>query len=175
MTKTKICGITQLQDARVCAGYGANYLGFIQYEDSPRYVEPAVAKEIIGRVAGAQPDLGFLRLDPAPWDGVQAISVDYAVMERADTLAVLRLDTQWSDLGSWDTVAQASVPDAQGNVLSGDALALDCAGTLLRAEAGTRQVLVGLGLRDIIAVAMPDAVLVAHKDRAQDVKSAVAT
>ena len=55
MTKTKICGITQLQDARVCAGYGANYLGFIQYEDSPRYVEPAVAKEIIGWVAGAQP------------------------------------------------------------------------------------------------------------------------
>ena len=135
---------------------------------------PDLGPPVQAAVAGAQPDLGFLRLDPAPWDGVQAISVDYAVMERADTLAVLRLDTQWSDLGSWDTVAQASVPDAQGNVLSGDALALDCAGTLLRAEAGTRQVLVGLGLRDIIAVAMPDGVLVAHRDHAQDVGQVVA-
>ena len=63
MTKTKIFGITQLQDARVCAGYGANYLGFIQYEDSPRYVEPAVAKEIIGWVAGAQPVGVFVNED----------------------------------------------------------------------------------------------------------------
>ena len=135
---------------------------------------PDLMAPVTQAVETGQPDLGFLRLAPEPWAMAEDISIDYAVMERADTLAVLRLDTQWSDLGSWDTVAQASVPDAQGNVLRGDALALDCAGTLLRAEAGTRQVLVGLGLRDIIAVAMPDGVLVAHRDHAQDVGQVVA-
>ena len=54
-TKLKICGITSLADARYCAGAGVDYLGFIQYKNSPRYVEPAQAKEIIGWLYGPEP------------------------------------------------------------------------------------------------------------------------
>lgn len=79
----------------------------------------------------------------------------------------------WSDLGGWDAVWRESGPDAAGVATAGPATALDCANTLLRAE-DDGQALVGLGLENIIAVAMPDAVLVAHTDRAQDVKQAVA-
>jgi mannose-1-phosphate guanylyltransferase/mannose-6-phosphate isomerase len=99
--------------------------------------------------------------------------VDYAVMEKADNLTVVPYGGAWSDLGGWDAVWRESGPDAGGTVTSGPATAIDCAGTLLRAE-DSQQVLVGIGLEDVIAVAMPDAVLVAHKDRAQDVKQAVA-
>lgn len=78
----------------------------------------------------------------------------------------------WSDLGGWEAVWREAGPDAQGVVTHGPAHALECGNTLLRAESDKQQ-LVGIGLQDIIAVAMPDAVLVAHKDRAQDVKLAV--
>lgn len=54
-TKLKICGITSLADARYCAGAGVDYLGFIQYPGSPRYIEPAQAKEIIGWLYGPEP------------------------------------------------------------------------------------------------------------------------
>jgi mannose-1-phosphate guanylyltransferase/mannose-6-phosphate isomerase len=94
-------------------------------------------------------------------------------MEKADNLSVVPYGGAWSDLGGWDAVWRESVPDAQGVVTAGPATAIDCHNTLLRAEE-SHQHLVGIGLSDIIAVAMPDAVLVAHKDRAQDVKKAVA-
>jgi Mannose-6-phosphate isomerase len=79
----------------------------------------------------------------------------------------------WSDLGGWDAVWREAGPDENGVVTSGPATAIECTGTLLRAEDGG-QALVGIGLHDIVAVAMPDAVLVAPRDRAQDVKKAVA-
>ncbi|MDA7429606.1 mannose-1-phosphate guanylyltransferase/mannose-6-phosphate isomerase [Primorskyibacter aestuariivivens] len=120
----------------------------------------------------AESDLGFTRLAPDPWSALEDISIDYAVMERADNLSVVPYGGAWSDLGGWDAVWRDGEPDDKGVVTSGPATALDCDGTLLRAEDGSQE-LVGIGLTDIIAVAMPDAVLVAHKDRAQDVKKAV--
>ncbi len=121
----------------------------------------------------AEVDLGFTRLAPKAWAALEDISIDYAVMEKADNLSVVPYGGAWSDLGGWDAVWRESVPDAQGVVTAGPATAIDCHNTLLRAEE-SHQHLVGIGLSDIIAVAMPDAVLVAHKDRAQDVKKAVA-
>ncbi|APX14354.1 mannose-1-phosphate guanylyltransferase/mannose-6-phosphate isomerase (plasmid) [Tateyamaria omphalii] len=135
---------------------------------------PDLCAPVTAAVDGVRHDLGFARLDPDPWQTVAGISLDYAVMERARNLSVLRLETPWSDLGNWDSVAQHSPRDGNGNALGGDAMALDCTGTLLRSETGGRQTLVGLGLKDIIAVAMPDGVLVTHRDRAQDVGQAVA-
>jgi mannose-1-phosphate guanylyltransferase/mannose-1-phosphate guanylyltransferase/mannose-6-phosphate isomerase len=124
-------------------------------------------------VAEAMPDLGFLRLAPGPWAEAADISIDYAVMERAANLAVIPFTGGWSDLGGWDAVWREAGPDADGNVCSPNATAIDCTGTLLRSESD-RQQIVGIGLTDIVAVAMPDAVLVAHRKDAQRVKEAVA-
>ena len=139
------------------------------FEDNAQHlVEPVRAA-----VDRAQPDLGFLRLAPEPWSQAEDISIDYAVMERANNLSVVPFDHGWSDLGGWDAVWRESSRDENGVASSGNATALDCENTLLRSEAD-QTALVGIGLKDIVAVAMPDAVLVAHASEAQKVKEAVA-
>jgi len=134
---------------------------------------PEMLMQVRTAVEEAEKDLGFTRLAPDAWAQVDNISIDYAVMEKAGNLSVMPYSGVWSDLGGWDAVWRESGPDEEGVVTSNSATAIDCHDTLLRAE-DPRQHLVGIGLQDIIAVAMPDAVLVAHKDRAQDVKEAVA-
>ena len=134
---------------------------------------PDLVAPVAAALEQAKPDLGFLRLDAAAWAGLPDISIDYAVMERAPNLSVVPFAGGWSDLGGWDAVWRESGPDACGVVTSGAATAIDCADTLLRSESPTLEV-VGIGLENIIAVAMPDAVLVADMSRAQDVKKAVA-
>ena len=136
----------------------------------------AHAADLIAPVQGAldsaRSDLGFLRLAPEPWGQAQDISIDYAVMERADNLSVVPFSSEWSDLGGWDAVWREAGPDGAGNVTSGAATAIDCADTLLRSDSERLEV-VGIGLKNVIAVAMNDAVLVADMSRAQDVKKAV--
>ena len=117
-------------------------------------------------------DLGFLRLDSKPWSVLKDISIDYAIMEKARNLVVVPYSSKWSDLGDWNAVWSESMPDKLGNVISKNAHAIDCSNSLLRSENISQQV-VGIGLEDIITITMPDAVLVAHKDRVQDVKKAV--
>jgi len=134
----------------------------------PNLMEPVQAA-----MDQAQPDLGFLRIAPEPWEKVEDISIDYAVMERAENLAVVPFSDGWSDLGGWDAVLRETGQDDRGVALSGTATALDCDNTLLRSEDDTLEI-VGIGLKNIVAVAMPDAVLIADADRAQDVKLAVA-
>lgn len=133
---------------------------------------PALIEPVAAAVQGGKPDLGFLRLAPEPWAGVDDISIDYAVMERADNLSVVPFAAGWSDLGGWDAVWRESAHDGRGVATFGAATAIDCDNSLLRAE-DERQEIVGIGLKNIIAVAMPDAVLVADASRAQDVKLAV--
>lgn len=134
---------------------------------------PEMLADVRAAVADAQSDIGFTRLAAEPWDKLTNDSIDYAVMEKADNLSVIPYGGAWSDLGGWDAVWRETGPDADGIVTNGPATAIECKNTLLRAEDG-KQALIGIGLQDIIAIAMPDAVLVAHKDRAQDVKKAVA-
>ncbi|MGB0496897.1 MAG: mannose-1-phosphate guanylyltransferase/mannose-6-phosphate isomerase [Rubricella sp.] len=122
-------------------------------------------------VAEARTDLGFLRLAPEPWSAMPDISVDYALMERADALSVVPYAGRWNDLGTWAAV-QAELSDRDGNALSGDATALDCSDSLLRAESPGQRI-VGLGLEGVVAVAMRDAVLIAARDRAEDVRMVV--
>ena len=133
------------------------------------------APEMLARVEAAltqaRCDLGFTRLAPAPWDDIDPISIDYAVMEKADNLSVMPYDGAWSDLGDWTAVWRET--QNEGLATQGPALAMDCADTLLRSE-NDGQAIVGIGLEGIVAIAMPDAVLVARKDCAQQVKQAVA-
>lgn len=137
----------------------------------------AHAAELLDPVAaavdGAESDLGFCRLAPEPWAKAADISIDYAVMERASNLSVVPFTGAWSDLGGWDAVWREGERDAQGVMTSGGATAIDCSNSLLRSENDAVEV-VGIGLDNVITVAMNDAVLVASMDRAQDVKKAVA-
>ena len=133
---------------------------------------PETLKGVRAAFAGATRDLGFTRLAPEPWAALHDISIDYAVMEKARNLTVVPYSGAWSDLGGWEAVWRDSNPDEKGVVTHGLATAIDCTDSLLRSEAGSLR-LVGIGLDNIVAIAMPDAVLVADKSRAQDVKLAV--
>ena len=117
-------------------------------------------------------DLGFFRLGPA-YGEARAISIDYAIMEKARPLAAMPLDCGWTDLGSWDSLWQNAVRDGSGVAAEGAVTAIDCRDSYLRSEEGSVR-LVGLGLDRIVAVATRDAVLVADMDRAQEVKQVVA-
>ena len=120
----------------------------------------------------AEVDLRFTRLAAEPWSRLEDISIDYAIMERAPNVSVVPYGGTWSDLGDWQAMWREGEADSDGVVTRGPATALDCKNTLLQATSNTQE-LVAMGLDNIIAVAMPDAVLVAHKDRAQGVKIAV--
>jgi mannose-1-phosphate guanylyltransferase/mannose-6-phosphate isomerase len=120
----------------------------------------------------AATDLGFLRLDAAEWGKARSESIDYAVMERAEDLFVQPYDSEWNDLGGWNSVWREMPRDDEGVATQGDVLSIGCTNSLLRSEVeGLR--LVGIGLDNLVAIAMKDAVLVADRDRAQDVKIAV--
>ena len=133
---------------------------------------PDLTKPVTEALDGGHADLGFFRLGSNAWAGANDISIDYAVMEKAANLSVVPFDAGWSDLGGWDAVWRESKADESGVVLSGEATAIDCADTLLRSDSDRLQV-VGIGLKNVMAIAMNDAVLVADMSRAQDVKKAV--
>jgi len=133
---------------------------------------PALIEPVIAAVEHAEMDLGFLRLDPQSWAGTDDISIDYAVMEHAQNLAVVPFSAGWSDLGGWDAVWRESTPNGQGVVTSERASSIDCENTLLRSENDDVEI-VGIGLKNVMAIATKDAVLVADMSCAQDVKKAV--
>ena len=139
-----------------------------------RTYAPELLQSASKAVDGSTSDLGFTRLAREPWREAQSISIDYAIMEKSSNLAVMPYSAGWSDLGDWKSVWQESGPDAAGNVCSDNAIAIDCRDSLLRSEADGIEV-VGLGLDDMIVVAMPDAVLVAPKSQSQSVGEAVAS
>ncbi len=133
---------------------------------------PEIPAACARALAEGREDLCFFRPGEEAYRGNPDISLDYAVMEPAGRGMVVPVDCGWNDLGSWQTVWQESPRDRQGTATAGPALAIDCRNTLLlSAEPDLR--LVGLGLDNVIAVAMRDAVLVTTMDRAQDVRLAV--
>ena len=123
-------------------------------------------------VEGAQPDLGFVRLEETAYGQVPEDSIDYAIMEKAADVAVVPVDCGWSDLGAWDAVWQEMGPDDNGVATSGAVTSIGCSDTLLRSE-GDGPRLVGVNLDGIAVIAMRDAVLVADKSDLQAVKAAV--
>ena len=136
---------------------------------APDMVAPCRAALAVGAA-----DLDFFRLGEAAYADMHAISFDYAIMEKVDRVMAVPLPGGWSDLGSWDALWQSEGPDDAGNATHGAATAIDCRDSYLRSEDETIA-LVGLGLDNVVAVAMRDAVLVADKSRAQEVKAVVET
>ena len=133
--------------------------------------EPDVAAAASAAMATAVTDEdGSLALDADAFSRSPSISIDYAVMERTRSAVVVPLDAGWSDVGSWASLMDVAVQDASGNVIVGDVVAQDVDGSYLRADG---VLLAVVGLSDVVAVTTPDAVLVAAKDRAEDVKQLV--
>ena len=133
---------------------------------------PDLIEPVRSSVELASHDLGFTRLAVEHFSRARAISVDYAVMENANWLVAVPMDCGWSDLGAWDALWETSVKDDSGNVLAGDVFAIECVSSFLRSEEES-MTLVGVGLKDIVAVAMRDAVLISHMSKAQDIREVV--
>jgi mannose-1-phosphate guanylyltransferase/mannose-6-phosphate isomerase len=112
----------------------------------------------------------FYRLDKESFLRSPSDSIDYAVMEKTDRAAVVPLDAGWSDIGAWSALWAVLEPDGEGNVVQGDVYTHGTRNTMLIAR---HRMLAAVGIEDVVVVETPDAVLVAHKDRAQDVKEIV--
>ena len=140
--------------------------------DAFKAYAPETLDLVLKAIEHSSIDLGFLRLGKVPWSMLEDISIDYAIMEKARNLVAVPYTSKWSDLGGWDSVWAESNPDLLGNVTSKSAYAIDCSNSLLRSENDNLQV-VGIGLTDVLTIAMPDAVLIANKNRAKDVKMVV--
>lgn len=123
-------------------------------------------------VAEGASDQDFIRLGAAAFAACPADSIDYAVMEHLAGGAgvVVPLDAAWSDVGSWGALWEIGAKDGAGNVLRGDVLALESEDCYLRSE---HRLVACVGVRDLVVVETPDAVLVAHKDHLQSVKQLV--
>lgn len=112
-------------------------------------------------------DHDFTRPEAEAFASSPADSIDYAVMEHTDNGVVLPLECGWSDLGSWQTLWQISAKDSEENVRLGQVFAHKVTGSYLRSEG---RVIAALGVKNLVVVETPDAVLVADRDRAQDIK-----
>jgi mannose-1-phosphate guanylyltransferase/mannose-6-phosphate isomerase len=119
----------------------------------------------------ARRDDDFTRLDKDAFADCPSDSIDYAVMERTTRAAVVPVAMGWSDVGSWDALWEMADKDASGNALSGNVIAEDAKNCYLRSEAG---LVAALGVEDLVVVATDDAVMLAPKNRAQDVRRLVA-
>jgi mannose-1-phosphate guanylyltransferase/mannose-6-phosphate isomerase len=132
---------------------------------------PDISASAQAALAAAQPDLDFVRVDKAAFEACRSDSIDYAVMEKTADAVVVPLDAGWSDVGSWSALQEALPGDEQGNVTHGDVLLEDTTGCYV--YSGHRLVS-AVGLKDHVVVETKDAILVAPKDRVQDVKKLVA-
>jgi len=133
--------------------------------------EPAMAAAAKAAVAGVTRDLDFLRLAAEPFGQAPKKAIDYAVMERTKLAAVVPADIGWSDIGSWNAVWEVLDRDPEGNVTDGPVVLLDSRNNLVRAEDGLLTTVVGLD--NVVVIATSDAVLVAARDKAEDVKKLV--
>jgi len=141
-----------------------------------RYLEEleACAPDVFTAVSKSyhnrHPDYDFARLDAATFKTSPSISIDYAVMEHTDRAVTIPLEAGWSDVGSWNSLAEINPVDAKGNVCIGDTLMENTQGSYVRAES---RLVATLGVKDQIIVETPDAILIADRTQSQDVKKLV--
>jgi mannose-1-phosphate guanylyltransferase / mannose-6-phosphate isomerase len=124
----------------------------------------AACKKALGT---AQRDIDFVRLDEQAFLDCPSDSIDYAVMEKTDQAVVIPLDADWNDVGSWSALWDVTAKDNQGNAISGDVLPLDTHNSFLHAE---NKLITTIGVENLIIIETDDAVMIAAKDRVQDVK-----
>jgi mannose-1-phosphate guanylyltransferase/mannose-6-phosphate isomerase len=145
---------------------GIFVLGVRAFLDELKRLESSVLAAATQALSAVKEDLGFLRLDAAAFAQSPNISLDYAVMERTTRAAVLPLDVGWSDVGSWSSLWDLSERDRQGNAVNGEALLEATQDCYIHSDGA---LVATLGVRDLVIVDTPDALLVADKARAQEV------
>ena len=133
-------------------------------------LEPELLAHCRAALKNGKQDLDFFRLEEASFAKSKSISIDYAVMERTDKVAVVPVEMGWSDIGSWASLWSASARDPSGNAVKGDVLQHSTRNSYLRSEG---PLVATVGLEDMVVVATTDAVLVSHKSASQDVKRIV--
>jgi len=119
---------------------------------------------------GANRDMDFVRLENNAFMQIKGDSIDYAVMEKTDKAVVVPLDAGWNDIGSWSALTDVSVTGEHANVVSGDVLIEDSQNCYVRSE---HRLVAALGVQDQVIIETADAVLVATRDKAQEVKRIV--
>ncbi len=133
--------------------------------------EPAMVTAVEMAVAGANNDLGFVRLAPEAFATAPQKSIDYAVMEKTDRAAVVAGNFRWSDIGSWDAIFDIAERDKSGNAVHGTVVTSDARNCVIHSVDRLTAV---LGADDLVVVSTPDAVLVVPRARAQEVRELVA-
>jgi mannose-1-phosphate guanylyltransferase/mannose-1-phosphate guanylyltransferase/mannose-6-phosphate isomerase len=140
------------------------------YLDALAAHAPAIARAATAAMAGATRRGGRVLPDDATFAGSPSVSIDYAVMEKADKVAVIPVAIGWSDIGSWDSLYDVSPRDEAGNAIAGDVLALGARGCLIRSEG---PLVAAIGVEDLVVIATADAVLIVPRAQSQRVREAV--
>ncbi len=141
-----------------------------RYLDELRRHAPAMLDAVRAAVEQGTRDGDFVRLDKSAFAACPSDSIDYAVMEKTDAAMVLPVDIGWNDVGSWSALWDVSAQDGDGNAQHGDVIAVDSRNSYAYA----RRLVALVGVDDLVVVETDDAVLVAHKDKVQQVKDVVA-
>ena len=132
--------------------------------------QPEMLAACRAAVAGGSRETDFVRVEAEAFAASPADSIDYAVMEKVDNAAMVPLDAGWSDIGSWSALWDIGARDENDNLLRGDVVAHDTRGTLVHAD---HRLVATVGVADLVIVETKDAVLVAPRDRVQEVKKVV--
>ena len=149
---------------------GMFLFGARRYLEELERLAPEIASACATAFTAAKADLDFTRIDKQLFEACPSDSIDYAVMEKTSDAVVVPLAAGWSDVGSWAALHEASEPDAHGNVSRGDVICEDSEGCYLYSES---RLVSAVGLKDHVVVETKDAVLVAPRNRVQDVKKLV--
>ena len=131
---------------------------------------PDIKRACVLAMGQGKQDSDFFRVDQGVFNDCPADSIDYAVMEKTDRAVVVPISAGWSDVGAWSALWDVCPRDGNGNVIQGDVIAEDTHNAFLVAQ---HRCLATVGMDDVIVVETADAVLVVHKDKAQDVKKIV--
>lgn len=141
------------------------------YIDELERLQPETVAACRLAFAAAQRDADFIRLGKQDFSSCPADSIDYAIMEKTQRAAVVPVRMGWSDVGSWDALWEMGAKDRGGNSIEGNVVAEETRNCYLRSEAG---LLAAIGIEDMVVVATADAVMVAPRNRTQEVKKLVA-
>ncbi|WP_353620541.1 mannose-1-phosphate guanylyltransferase/mannose-6-phosphate isomerase [Enterobacter sp. Cy-643] len=141
-----------------------------RYLEELKLYRPDILEACEKALSGASLDLDFTRLESESFLQCADESIDYAVMEHTADAVVVPLDAEWNDVGSWSALWEMTHKDESGNAIRGDVMTEDSSDSYLYSQ---HRLIGAVGVKDLVVVETKDAVLVAHKDRVQQVKGIV--